>query len=79
MMFGIHCTEFECYYLGYLNCLMQTSVHMHTHAYALFLILISLSSHLSDLYEICRSRAEDRIRLIQESKDAPGSPESGFY
>ena len=31
-----------------------------------------------DLYEICRSRAEDRIRLIQESKDAPGSPESKF-
>ncbi|XP_070210065.1 TBC1 domain family member 14-like isoform X2 [Littorina saxatilis] len=29
-----------------------------------------------DLYEICRSRAEDRIRLIQDSKDAPGSPES---
>ncbi|PVD29994.1 hypothetical protein C0Q70_09255 [Pomacea canaliculata] len=29
-----------------------------------------------DLYEICRSRAEDRIRLIQESKEAPGSPET---
>lgn len=29
-----------------------------------------------DLYEICRSRAEDRIRLIQECKDAPGSPET---
>ena len=31
-----------------------------------------------DLYEICHSRAEDRIRMIQESKDAPGSPESMF-
>lgn len=30
----------------------------------------------NDLYEICRSRAEDRICLIQESKDAPGSPET---
>lgn len=29
-----------------------------------------------DLYEICHSRALDRIRLIQESKEAPGSPES---
>nr|KAG5700628.1 hypothetical protein BaRGS_015458 [Batillaria attramentaria] len=29
-----------------------------------------------DLYEICHSRALDRIRLIQETKDAPGSPES---
>ncbi|XP_076466923.1 TBC1 domain family member 12-like [Babylonia areolata] len=29
-----------------------------------------------DLYEICRSRAEDRIRLIQECRDAPGSPET---